>query len=237
MLSISIIRQTLHTLTLTLPLCLFALRGVAADDVESYKYDFGASVGMSGYLGDANESNLFKHPGLSAAINMRYLFDSRWALRAQLGLSTISGNTAEFENVLPFGEQYSFKSTVADLSVRGECNFFAFGIGETYRRLRRWSPFVSLGLGASMSSSDGTKHVAFSVPLGLGVRYKLSRRANLAVEWTMTKVFGDKVDSDQLTDLYKIKSSFLKNTDWYSSISVGISYEFGPRCTTCNRLD
>lgn len=209
----------------------------AADDVESYKYDFGASIGMSGYLGDANESNLMKHPGFSGALNMRYLFDSRWAVRAQLGMATISGNTAEFENVLPFGEEYSFKSTVADLSVRGECNFFAFGIGETYKRLKRWSPFVSLGLGASMSMSDGSNHVAFSVPIGLGVRYKISRRVNLAVEFTMTKVFGDKVDSDQLTDLYKIKSSFLKNTDWYSSLSVGISYEFGPRCSTCNRID
>jgi len=210
---------------------------LAADDVESYKYDFGAGIGMSGYLGDANESNLFKRPGFAANINMRYLFDSRWALRAQLGMVSISGNTADFENVLPFGEQYSFKSTVADLSVRGECNFFSFGIGETYKRLRRWSPFVSLGLGASLSSSSGNTHVAFSIPMGLGVRYKLSRRVNLSLEFTMTKVFGDKVDSDQLTDLYRIKSSFLKNTDWYSSLALGISYEFGPRCSTCNRLD
>ena len=213
------------------------LSALAADDVESYKYDFGAGLGMSGYLGDANESNLFKHPGLAAHINMRYLFDSRWALRAQLGMATLSGNTADFDNALPFGEQYSFKSTVADLSVRGECNFFAFGIGETYRRLRRWSPYMSLGLGASLSSSSGNTHVAFSIPIGLGVKYKLSRRVNLALEFTMTKVFGDKIDSDSLTDLYLIKSSFLKNTDWYSSLSIGISYEFGPRCSTCNRLD
>ncbi|MCM1349039.1 MAG: porin family protein [Firmicutes bacterium] len=208
-----------------------------SDDVESYKYDFGASLGMSGYLGDANESNLFKHPGFAGALNVRYLFDSRWALRAQLGYASISGNTAEFDNVLPFGEQYSFKSNVIDLAVRGECNFFSFGIGETYKRLRRWTPFVSVGLGASMSSSDGNSHIAFSLPMGLGVRYKLSRRVNLALEFTMTKVFGDKVDSDELTDLYKIKSSFLKNTDWYSSLSFGISYEFGARCSTCNRLD
>ncbi|MDE6489246.1 MAG: outer membrane beta-barrel protein, partial [Paramuribaculum sp.] len=187
----------------------------AADDVESYKYDFGVGLGMSGYLGDANESSLFKHPGLAAALNMRYLFDSRWALRAQLGFSTISGNTSEFENVLPFGENYSFKSTVADLSVRGECNFFAFGIGETYKRLKRWSPFVSVGLGATLASSGGATHVAFSVPIGVGVRYKLSRRVNLSAEFTMTKVFADNVDGDTLSDLYLIKSSFLKNTDWY----------------------
>lgn len=209
----------------------------AADDVESYKYDFGIGVGMSGYLGDANESSLFKHPGLTADLNMRYLFDSRWAIRAQLGMSTISGNTAEFENVLPFGQNYSFKSTLADFSLRGECNFFAFGIGETYKRLKRWSPFVSVGLGATLASSGGSTHVAFSIPMGVGVRYKISRRVNLSAEFTMTKVFADNVDGDTLSDLYLIKSSFLKNTDWYSGLTVGISYEFGPRCSTCNRLD
>ena len=83
---------------------------------------------------------------------------------------------------------------------------------------------MSLGLGASLSSSSGNTHVAFSIPIGLGVKYKLSRRVNLALEFTMTKVFGDKIDSDSLTDLYLIKSSFLKNTDWYSSLSIGISY-------------
>lgn len=214
-----------------------ALRCVAADDVESYRYDIGASIGMSGYLGDANESNLFKHPGFAASVGGRYLFDSRWAIRAQLGMATLSGNTADFANALPFGEQFSFKSTVADFSVRGECNFFAYGIGETYKRLRRWTPFISLGLGASMSMTDGNTFAAFSIPMGLGVKYKLSRRLNLVAEFTMTKVFGDNVDSKELADLYHIKSSFLKNTDWYSTLSVGFTYEFGPRCVTCNRLD
>lgn len=214
-----------------------AARKPANDDVESYKYDFGVGLGMSGYLGDANESNLFKHPGFAAHINARYLFDSRWAIKAQIGMSTLSGNTADFDNVLPFGENYSFKSTVADLSVRGECNFFAFGIGETYKRLRRWTPYITAGLGASMAMTDGNNYVAFSIPLGAGVRYKLSRRVNLHAEFTMTKVFGDHVDSKELSDLYKIKSSFLKNTDWYSNLTIGISYEFGPRCATCNRID
>lgn len=210
---------------------------VAAGLVESYKYDFGASLGLSGYLGDANESNLFKHTGFAASLSGRYLFDSRWAVRTQLGMATLSGNTADFQNVLPMGQQYDFKSTVADLSVRGECNFFAFGIGETYKRLSRWSPFLSMGFGVSMSMTDGNTFAAFSVPIGLGVKYKLTQRLNLVGEFSMTKVFGDHVDSKELSDLYYIKSSTLKNTDWYSTFTVGVTYEFGPRCVVCNRLD
>lgn len=212
-------------------------RAVADDMVESYKYDFGFGLGMSGYLGDANESNLFKHPGVVGNVGVRYLFGSRWAAKAQLGVATLSGNTADFENVLPEGAQYQFKSTAFDLAVKGEANFFAYGIGETYKRLRRWTPFVSVGLGLTMASSAGNTSAAFSIPMGVGVKFKLSRRLNLNAEFTMTKVFGDKVDSKELTDLYQIKSSFLKNTDWYSTLTVGISYEFGPRCVTCHRID
>lgn len=206
-------------------------------DVENYKFDLGAGVGMSGYLGDANTSNMFKHPGFAGNISMRYLFDSRWSVRAQLTAASLSGNTADFENVLPGGAQYDFKSTVYDLGFRGECNFFAFGIGETYKRLRRWSPFLAVGVGVTLSSTRDGSYAGLNIPMGVGVRYKLSRRVNLNAEFTMTKVFGDKVDSKELTDLYQIKSSFLKNTDWYSTLTVGISFEFGPRCVTCHRID
>lgn len=209
----------------------------AEDYVESYKFDIGAGLGTSGYLGDANESNIYKHPGFSVNAGVRYLFDSRWAAKAQLSMATISGNTTEFDNVLPDGAQYEFKSTVYDLSVKGECNFFAFGIGETYKRLRRWSPFLSLGIGLTMASPEGNTTAAFSIPMGVGVKFKISRRLNLNAEFTITKAFGDKIDSKELTDLYRIKSSFLKNTDWYSTLTVGLSYEFGPRCATCHRID
>lgn len=207
------------------------------DDVESYKFDCGAGIGVSGYLGDANESFLFKHPGVSANLGMRYLFDSRWALRGKAGITTLSGNTADFDNALPFGQQYSFKSTVTDVALCGECNFFSYGVGNSYRQLKRWTPFVSIGAGVSISSCSGENTVAFSVPMGIGVRYKIKPRLNLNAEFSMTKVFGDKIDGEHLDDLYMIKSSFLKNTDWYAGLTVGISYEFGARCQTCNRID
>lgn len=210
----------------------------AQDYVESYKFDAGVSIGMSGYLGDANQSNLFKHPGFSGRIGGRYLIDSRWAVRAQLGMAGVSGNTADFDIVMPDGAQYDFKSTLYDFTVRGEANFFGYGIGETYKRLRRWTPFLSLGVGLTMAANgSGGTTAAFCIPMGLGVKYKFKPRWNLIAEFTMVKTFGDKLDSEQLDDPYQIKSSFLKNTDWYSTLTVGITYEFGPRCVTCHRID
>ncbi len=102
--------------------------------------------------------------------------------------------------------------------------------------MKRWSPYLSLGIGMTVASSSGT-HIYANIPMGLGVKYKLKPRINLGLEWTMTKVFGDKVDGEILDDPYHIKSSFLKNTDWYSTIMLSISYEFGERCKNCFYVD
>lgn len=202
-----------------------------------YKFDIGAGIGMSGYLGDVNESNLFKHPGIAAGASFRYIIDTRWAIRGLLSAASLSGNSADYDIVYPTGESYEFDTWVYDLGARAEFNFFAFGIGETYKKLRRWTPYLSLGLGATMSSNDGSTFFAMNLPMGVGVKYKLRERLNVGLEFTMTKVFGDKVDGEHLTDMYQIKSSFMKNTDWYSTIMFSVTYEFGERCETCHYVD
>lgn len=210
---------------------------MAQQQEDSYKFDIGVGLGMSGYLGDANQSNMYKHPGFAANASFRYMFDSRWAIRTMLATASLSGNTADFDNALPNGEQYEFKSQVYDLGVRGEFNFFNYGIGETYKRMKRWTPFLGVGVGLTMASSDGKTHVGVNIPMSFGVKFKVRPRLNLEVCFTMTKTFSDHVDGEYLDDLYQIKSSFIKNTDWYSMLTVGISYEFGKRCVVCHRVD
>lgn len=220
---------------------LMAVTSVAAQESaaqqDTYKFDFGASVGMSGYLGDANESNLYKHPGVSGGLTFRYLANTRWCIRGLLTVMSLSGNTSEWENALPGGASYEFKSNVVDLGGRFEFNFFPYGMGETYKKLRRITPYLSLGVGVTYASCDGNSMIAPNIPMGLGVKYKLSKRLNLGAEFCMTKVFGDKVDGKELTDLYMVKSSAMKNTDWYSSVMVSLTYEFGKRCETCHYVE
>lgn len=202
-----------------------------------YKFDFGASLGMSGYLGDANATNPFRHPGFTADLRAAYLIDTRWQLRAMLSTMGLSGNTTEINNVLPNDEQFSFTSQVVDLCVRGEFNFFSYGIGETYKRLKRWSPYLAVGVGVSMGLSGGNTTVAPSIPMAFGVRFKAKERLNLFAEFSMTKVFSDHIDSSEIADLNHIKTDFYKSTDWFSRLTVGITYEFGKRCETCHYVD
>ncbi len=204
---------------------------------EEYKFDLGAGLGLSGYLGDANDSKLFSHPGVGGNVSFRYLINTRFAIRGLLNVASLSGSTADMENVIPSPEPIDFKATAYDLQARGEFNFFNYGIGETYKRLTRISPYLALGLGVSLAGVAGDTHVAMTLPMAFGVKYKVKPRLNLALEFSMTKVFGDKVDGPGLSDPYLIKSSFIKNTDWYSMLTFSVSYEFGRRCVACHRID
>ncbi|MDE5920886.1 MAG: porin family protein [Paramuribaculum sp.] len=221
---------------LAMALAASALTGLRAQEAR-YMWDFGASLGMSGYTGDANEGFAFRHPGVHADIFGRYNFNSRWSGRLQAGVNTISGNTADMDNALPGGAAYKFTATVADVALRGEFNFFPYGMGETYKRLRRWTPYVGLGVGVVMSSVDSRSYASLTLPIAAGVRYKPSERLNLGLELTMNKTLSDNLDGRDLADPYGIKSSLLKNTDMYWALGVSVSYEFGERCETCHRID
>ncbi len=190
---------------------------------------------MSGYAGDAS-SNIFSHPGFAGGVSFRYLPDVRWAVRALFNVMGLSGDTKGMDDVLPGGAVYDFKSTVYDLGGRVEFNFLPYGMGETYKQLKRISPYLAAGIGVSLASCGGQTAVGFNIPMAFGVKYKLRERLNLGLEFSITKVFNDHMDGP-LADLHQIKTSFARNTDWYSDISISLTYEFGKRCETCHYVD
>lgn len=221
-------------LLICLPTLLGGSRAVA--QTAAYKFDFGADAGVSGYLGDANRTNPMRHAGLTGQLSARYIHDTRWAFRAQLGALGLSGNTADLSNKLPDGAQFTFSSTVYTADLKAEFNFLPYGMGETYKRLRRLAPYLTVGLGMCVADTGAGLYAAPTLPMGMGVKYKLSERWNLAAEFSMTKAFSDRIDGLP-DDLSGIKSMFYRNTDWYSRLTVGISYEFGKRCETCHYVD
>ena len=122
-----------------------------------------------------------------------------------------------------------------DLGGQVEFNFFHFGSGPRYKNYKRVSPYLTLGLGMSMAFVNGHTNMAMNLPMGFGVKYKLKERLNLGFEFTMRKCFGDGMDG--LSDLYGVKHSFAKNTDWYSVAMFTVSYEFSKRCVKCHYVD
>lgn len=204
---------------------------------EDYRFDIGGGLGMTGYLGDANTANLWQKPGWDFEGLFRYMANPRWAFKTNLYIGSLGGDSSKMTNVFPGGETYIFSTTFYELGETVEFNFFNYGMGETYRKLKRISPYICAGAGITLWNADGKTGAAFNIPLGIGVKYKLSRRWNLGFEFLMKKTFTDRLDGDALKDPYGIKSSFMKNTDWYSTMTVTVSYEFSKRCAVCNYKD
>lgn len=222
------------SLILILFLSFIPLKGKAQED---YRFDIGAGVGMTGYLGDANTANLWGNPGWDFEALFRYIANPRWAFKTNFYAGSLRGDSSQMTNVFPGGETYKFSTTFYELGEMVEFNFFSYGMGETYRKLKRISPYIAAGIGMTLWSVDGKTGAAFNIPLGVGVKYKLSERWNIGFEFLMKKTFSDKLDGEALRDPYGIKSSFMKNTDWYSTMSITISYEFSKRCAVCNYKD
>ena len=204
---------------------------------EDYRFDFGAGVGMTGYLGDANTSNLYQNPGWDAELFLRYIFNPRIAIKTNFYAGNMRGNSEQMTNVFPDGQNFKFSTTFYEIGELFEFNFFEFGIGERYRKLKRITPYITAGLSATLWTVEKSTFAGFTIPFGIGVKFKPSKRVNLGLEFLMKKVFSDRLDGTNLEDPYTIKSSFAKNTDWYSTLTLTISYEFSKRCATCNYKD
>ncbi len=202
---------------------------------QLYKYEVGPTLGMTGYLGEANNGNLFKHPSFTIGGIFRYVHNSRWAFKANLNYANLRGDSMYDETWYPDGANYKISSSLIDLGLTAEFNFLNFGRGPAYKKLKPITPYMVAGVGFVFAINNGHNQASFTIPLGIGVKYKFKDRLNLGFEFTMRKEFSDRIDGQ--SDLFNIKHSFAKNTDWYSFAMFSVSYEFGKRCSKCNYIE
>ena len=200
---------------------------------QDYKLEAGVGAGISGYLGDINQSNVLRRPGYAAEVSIKYLINKRFAAKAAISTAKISGNSEDFDMVFPDGATYKFGHPYYDVSAAFEFNFFNFGIGSPYQKLKRITPYINLGIGAAYAPE--AKAFSPMIPIGVGAKYKLKSRINLGVEMRAKMMLGDKIDG--LTDLRGMNSSFMKNTDWCPTLMFSISYEFKEVCKTCHYVE
>ena len=201
---------------------------------QDYKYEIGVAAGIGTYMGDANQSSVLHKPGAAFSGIFRYVPNYRWAIKVNLATASLRGDTRDFSNVFPEEKHYDFKRQLFDLGAQAEFNFFNYGMGYSYQETSRISPYLLAGLGVSFSPASGDNFFSVNIPLGVGVKYKIAPRWNIALEFTVRKTLGDNLDGKDLKDPYRIESSAFKNTDWYSMTLFSITYEFGYRRKPCN---
>lgn len=192
-------------------------------------------MGISSAYGDINNSKLFYSPGFDFEATFKKHRNMRWSWVCDFLTAGLTGDSKDFKNVFPDNAHYKFNSRLWQLGFSAEFNFFNYGWGYDYKNTSRLSPFISAGAGLGVVTGDGKSAVTLSVPIGAGIKYKFAPRWNATVKMVFGKMISDKADG--VEDPFTIKSDAWKNTDWYSTLSFGITYEFGAYGIKCNNLD
>lgn len=210
-------------------LTMFMSVSMNAQELE-YKLELGAMAGMGFYMGDANLNSFYKNTSGAAGLMGRYNLNPRMSLKFDLGFSKVKGNAEGQPNKFPNkdGQEWQFDNTLVDLGCQYEISFCGYGTGGGYKGHKRLAPYIQVGAGFTYCGDALT----MNIPIGFGVKYKLTDRVNVGADWTMRFAMSDKLDGIQ--DPYKIESGFLKNKDSYSWTMVYLSYDLCPKYRKCN---
>lgn len=207
---------------------------------QEYRYEIGGMAGMSMYLGDANETALFRGWNPAAGLIYRNNLNFRWAFKADLLMGKISGDTKNEKNVFPSHAQTAFSRSFFELGGQMEFNFLSYSDKFAYLNTSKISPYLLAGLGVTLAPGKDQTFFGVNVPLGIGVKYKLRNKVNLGVEYAIHRLFNDGFDAPDsngfnLNNPYHINQGLFKNKDWYNTLLFSITWEFGlrdERCTT-----
>ena len=192
---------------------------MSAQDDPQYRMEVGAGVGLVTYEGDFN-GNIFAQMQPLGTVVGRYNIDAYKALKMGVSFGKLSGSSDKVETYYPEFEDASY----------------SYGTGRDYRGAKRLTPFIFGGLGATYVKGGDKNVFTGNVPIGLGIKYKMSERVNVGLDWAIHFSLSDELDG--VKDPYGIKSSGLfKNTDCYSALQLTLTYSFSAKCRTCNKED
>ena len=218
-----------------LAVMLFCCTFAAAQD-DGYLMEIGLGGGGSFYMGDAN-TRLYRNTNGAASVIARYNFNPRLALKGNITAAGLSGKSEDSFGAIP-GDEMKFSRTAYDFGFQLEWGFCGYGM-KNFNECHRLAPYGLLGIGMTFVPEPAKNDFAANFPVGLGIRYKLSERVNLGLEWSMRFSTTDRLDvsaetSTSLENPFLIEGKGLKNKDSYSFTMLYVTFDVFKRPCHCN---
>jgi hypothetical protein len=203
------------------------------------KYAFGINAGTFIYQGDLTPSAIgsFKTPGLAIGLNASRYLTNRFSIRLDLNFGRLKGADSAYKNP-EWRQQRNLAFNAPVTEVIGSVVWDAFG------REKKFSPYVFAGLGYSFLrinrdySRFNTEYFAAepgtiegleqdisqrlpkglpTVPIGLGLRYRLTNTLSVNTEASYRYISSDYLDGFSHAANAEAK-------DHYYKFSVGLTY-------------
>ncbi len=195
-------------------LAVFLLVSVAVHQAfPANNLDIGIFGGTSYYRGNINTSRHFYRLSPAFGAIFKYNIDEHYSIRANLNYGQVRGDDLDFSNILHQTRQAAFINNFYDFSLQGEFSFQPFKVTIFARPI---STFITAGLAYTfMPASGGIAANYLNVPFGGGIKYGLSRKVTIGMEWILKKSFSDDIDGVKSFGQFN-SPSLLHNNDWVS---------------------
>lgn len=202
----------LKKLVLGLLVALFATNYSTAQDAE-----FGLMVGGNYYIGDLNPKKQFYNTKVAGSMFLRYNFNPRVSMRANLMLGSVEAFDKDSEAAAQKKRNLSFQSNLLEFAGLLEINFYEYRLGDFETP---FTPYVFFGLsvfkfnptaefnnntielqplgtegqGTSLSEQDKYNLTQLAIPFGGGFKINLTSKVGLNIEYGFRKTFTDYLD-------------------------------------------
>jgi hypothetical protein len=198
--------------------------------------DFGLFLGGATPLCDYTKVNFPRSVNFNFGGFYRYNYNSRFSLRINALYGKV-GAVGELNGVAA----PPFKKNVFDLDALFEVNYLDYMMGT---KELKFSPYVYTGLGITYYPGlNGTSIITPNIPIGIGIKYSLSKYLAAGVDVSFHKLMNDGLDNlnnpYQEVGLIKV-SDIWHNNDWICYFGLTLTYKIfkgSKPCPTYNTIN
>ncbi|MDI3322586.1 DUF6089 family protein [Pinibacter soli] len=220
-----------------------AVTDSVSEEPKTKKYEFGIGGGIVVYQGDLAPTVWGAYrcisPGLQA--NITRIFSPSFALRigGAVGKFTADDTKSSYKEAYRDYRKYNFTTSFAELTAMAQWTPFAKanwrlnpyllgGAGVSYLKVKNdWSKsdfnyFAGENLQQRASEDSAKSHSFFApiLPVGVGLKYDVSDKVALKLEWINRITFTDYLDGFS-------KAANPNKNDRYSSIMLSLNFALG----------
>jgi hypothetical protein len=208
---------------------------ITINTAKGQKNEIGISLGAFNYTGELSPGYNVINYRPAGSFFYRLNISPVIALRASLHAGYVHANEENSSNPVSSLRGLYFTTFLNEVAVMAEYNFFNYRGRKEDRRL---SPYLTGGIGVFNSqkrhgSSVVSKndYVVICIPVGFGLKYKLSRQLNLGFEFVARKTYTDRLDGVSSSHVGPHETANLFDKDWYYYTGITLSYTFyGVKC-------
>jgi hypothetical protein len=183
-------------------------------------HEVGAGIGALNYTGDISPGFNFSMFRPGGMLFYRFNISPVVSLRGSVMLGNLHVSEKNLPDPVPSMRQAEFSTQLGEVAATVEYNFFNYRPAKN--EVYRYSPYLTTGIASF--NCNGVGGFQLSMPLGIGLKYRLNRRLNFGAEIVARKTFTDKID--RLNSYYVGTHQTVNSNDrdWYYYAGFSLSW-------------